>query len=751
MNGNIIRKSELSRWEFRQELANSPSQERIDELLIKHSEHVSWLHSAFPDDIWFVTYDDDHYSEQDNIRLDFTTKLGKHGSLNDARHKKTVVAFKLILILTRLDIDDSFYIRKTGTAQRLLNQKLRQILETVLDLGCSSLSEATPFHLKQVLERIILGQLSKGFIDDLSTYVDSCIAQNSVPTYQKSGKTFLDVKAVADAVNASWQVLKNNADAVYHTDRLRKHFNLDLKDRTALKDTIDDVTQLSQSAIRQYASALSDLFYIKKVAPEVDGFSYDPMGDYTVDGFANEFGKAGQRTRNVPVSSAFNLLSDASDQLFEFAKLAIEYQKLLIDSNDWGEAELPMINTGVKEYVDKERNKRIRTEAAKIASQLGIKKHHNANLDAPSMQDVKNVVKHTVSAIVIILLAFTGRRDTEIKRLKMDCLSEAKEGLMSFGETTKSEDLISVYVAKTEKKYDTFPTNNLIIKAVEVMRSIAELSSESTGKTVLFQMYQTGHGHGSCNNFGRLIKAFASLTKNDVDSSGRQIDYACHQFRRFFAILFYWRYGAKDIYSLSSYLGHFSLEMTKVYITEISGESMFNEEEKKWLAKRMASSWFKGEKVGGSVGKSINASGEKIIASLKASIKFLKPDKVDDFYKQKLEEAALEEVDKRGLKVRFTAYAIVCFGGSEGLRSKASCVPPEERSEYQQPRPENASFSMCASCAGGGCFDDTKGLVEAKLLNAKAVAVQSPNSAIGRRAKKDIQAAEVLLGDMKNV
>jgi integrase len=744
----IVRKT-ISDWEFGQKLTQAKSDKQLDDIIINLSGHIPWLHSKFSDNVWWVSADADTQSELDNIKLDFNGRLGDHGNLTDARFKKTLKAFKLLVLLTRLDIDDAFYIRQVGVGQKIFLGRLTQIFKVILDLGLASLSQATPLHTEQLREALVLGNIDQGSEKSIEDYIKKCISTGNVPTYQNSSKTLLSTKAIAEELNLMQRVLRDSK-YVYHLDRLRRHFNLDLKDRDEFVDVLVESPRPKASTLMDYGRALSDLFYISQKA-DVDGFKHDPMGDYTVDGWASEFGKRGERTRNIPVPVAFGLLSDASDQLFTYGELAVDLQKLLVESASWGKEELPMIDTGVKEYVDKQRNRLIRDRAAEIASKHGIKKHHTTELETPTMQVVKDVVKHTVGACITILLGFTGRRDTELKRLKIDCLTEAKEGLLSFGETSKSDELISVYVAKTEQKYDTFPTNDLIVKAVNIMRQIAELSSPETGKTLLFQWYQVGVGHKTIGAFASLIQGFAELTGNDKDESGRTIKYACHQFRRFFAILFYWRYGAKDIYALSQYLGHFSLEMTKVYITEITGESMFNEEEKKWLAQRMASSWFKGAKVGGAVGKSINATGKAVIAKLKANMKMLRPNKVEQYLKTKLEEAAIDEVERQGLKVRFTSYGIVCFGASEGLRTKASCVPQNERSEYQMPRPENASFSMCASCAGGGCFEESKHLVEAKLDNAERLLEQNPNSIIGERARKDIEAAQAFLRGMSDV
>ena len=114
----IVRKT-ISDWEFGQKLTQAKSDKQLDDIIINLSGHIPWLHSKFSDNVWWVSADADTQSELDNIKLDFNGRLGDHGNLTDARFKKTLKAFKLLVLLTRLDIDDAFYIRRVGVGQKI--------------------------------------------------------------------------------------------------------------------------------------------------------------------------------------------------------------------------------------------------------------------------------------------------------------------------------------------------------------------------------------------------------------------------------------------------------------------------------------------------------------------------------------------------------------------------------------------------------------------------------------------------------
>lgn len=735
----------------------------LDKFVQKYSGSFSWLKSDFSANQWVVSADSDKNSELDDITLDFEFNLGPHGNLKEARFKHTLHTFKVLMILTRVNVEATIATRGTSTAQRLFLGKLRQIFRALLDMGVTKLADTSAWHCEQLLGKIIVGELQAEFEDRVTTYVDTCINDNTTPPTRKTcGLTLLHVKALADTMGESWYMFSTNQNVVYQLDRLRSHFNLDLKDRDELKINHPKASKPSVSSLIDYGSALSDLHAIFISCPTLDGFIHDPLDDHTIHSFSTGFGASGGRTRTLPVAVVFKLVSEASETLFKQSEFAAKVQEVLVSMHNVSHKDLGITKEDCgKEHYGKERSKAIKNAVKKLAIEDGVQEFTDTKDFV--IQDLKNLVKSVVSASLIIILAFTARRDTEIKRLKLDCLEECEnKELLSFGETNKPDYLISVYVAKTEKKYDTFPTNNLLVKAVKSMKAIADISAPYTGKTTLFQWFQQDAGkHGVVNNYAKLITFFAEQKGLTKDLSDNDIKYACHQFRRFFAILFYWRYGEKDIYALSSYLGHFSIEMTKVYIQELTGEGLFNEEEKKWLAKTIGNAWYKGEKLGGNVGKTINAQGKKLVASLKSRLKFIKPSKLETFLeKQERElleaqklmsltaEGANEEVDSLGLKVRFTSYGITCFGESEGLRNQVRCVPASERTIHSMPQPQNASFEMCSGCAGGGCVPEAKHLVEAQLNNAKVIANQPNGGIIAIRALKEIEIAEQYLKEM---
>ena len=730
--------------------------DELNKFVQKYSANFAWLKSDFTENKWTVSADSDENSQLDDIILDFEMPLGQHGNMRDARFKHTLHTIKVLTILTRVNVESTIRTRRSGKQQEDLLYKVRQIFRALLDMKVTKFEYASAWHCEQLLEKIVIGALQENFEEKFTAYVDNCINDNTTPqTYYKNGKTLLNVKALAYMFGESQQALSTNQTIVYQLDKLRSHFKLDLNDGRNIKVEAPEPVKISANSLSNYAKTLSDLHSIFILCPTLDGFNHDPLDDYTTHSFSTKFGESSGRTRTLPVTVVFKLVSEASETLFNHSSFAAKVQNVLVTMHNISHEELGITKKNCcKDHYSRERSKVIKKAVAKLANEDGIK----AFIDTKTFElsDLKTLVKSVVAASIIIMLAFTARRDIEIKRLKLDCLEEcADENLLSFGETKNPDYLISVYVAKTEKKYDTFPTNNLLIKAVESMKAIAEFSQQYTGKTLLFQWFQMDSGcHGAIKNYAALISFFAEQKGLTKDLSGHKIKYACHQFRRFFAILFYWRYGEKDIYALSSYLGHFSIEMTKLYIQELTGEGLFNEEEKKWLAKTIGNAWYKGQKLGGNVGKGINDKGKKLIASFKSRLKLIKPARLKTYLenKQKLEglvmEAATEEAEHLALKVQFTSYGIICFGQSEGLRNKVRCVPASERTIHSMPRPQNASFDICSGCAAGGCVPESKHLVEAKLNNAKMIASQENGGILAVRAKNEVEICEKILKEM---
>ncbi len=174
----------------------------------------------------------------------------------------------------------------------------------------------------------------------------------------------------------------------------------------------------------------------------------------------------------------------------------------------------------------------------------------------PDAEALKPRISQLAAACFILIAAFTARRTDEIKMLGHDCL----EGNEVDGWWMKC------YIEKTQRTRTWIPIPNIVARAVQVLSSFRG-DDEPSGQ--IFNYLDPVSGkvadlgpEGKINDFAAAVGA-AEHTKDNGESLIWH--WQPRQFRRFFAVLYIWRYKGK-FESLSHHLRHFNLEMTNDYV-----------------------------------------------------------------------------------------------------------------------------------------------------------------------------------------
>lgn len=173
----------------------------------------------------------------------------------------------------------------------------------------------------------------------------------------------------------------------------------------------------------------------------------------------------------------------------------------------------------------------------------------------------RSEVFRLATACWIIIAAFTARRDEEIDDLREGCLR---------GDET-SGWWMHVYIEKTLQRKEWIPVPRLVAKAIEVLSTISGSARRTTGTDRLFQ-WQSPDCEVTHFDVGRHLDDFAAAVRVPLhrphNAPPAQWHWHPHQFRRFFAVLYFYRFEGATIEALSHHLRHFSLEMTKRYVTQ---------------------------------------------------------------------------------------------------------------------------------------------------------------------------------------
>ncbi|MBA8835160.1 hypothetical protein [Rhizobium leguminosarum] len=173
---------------------------------------------------------------------------------------------------------------------------------------------------------------------------------------------------------------------------------------------------------------------------------------------------------------------------------------------------------------------------------------------------VRRNVRSISVACYVLIAAFTARRTEEIKLLQRGCLAQ----------NGKNGWWMKVYIEKTEREETLIPVPDIVAKAVKVLR---QLSGDGEGDPagLLFDYVDpvlkrtvTLAPEENLNDFAASVEAVEYVHQDSGET--RTWTWWTRQFRRFFAVLFHYRYKGK-ISTLAHQLRHFDSQMTNDYVT----------------------------------------------------------------------------------------------------------------------------------------------------------------------------------------
>ncbi|MGR9457143.1 hypothetical protein ACU8V1_14365 [Rhizobium leguminosarum] len=173
---------------------------------------------------------------------------------------------------------------------------------------------------------------------------------------------------------------------------------------------------------------------------------------------------------------------------------------------------------------------------------------------------VRRNVNSISVACYVLIATFTARRTEEIKLLERGCLAQ----------NGKNGWWMKVYIEKTEREETLIPVPDIVAKAVKVLR---QLSGDGDGdpKGLLFDYIDpvlkrtvTLAPEEYLNAFAASVSASEYVDRETKET--RTWTWLTRQFRRFFAVLFHYRYRGK-ISTLAHQLRHFDSQMTNDYVT----------------------------------------------------------------------------------------------------------------------------------------------------------------------------------------
>ncbi|MBM3092214.1 hypothetical protein GFB56_15515 [Ensifer sp. T173] len=203
----------------------------------------------------------------------------------------------------------------------------------------------------------------------------------------------------------------------------------------------------------------------------------------------------------------------------------------------------------------------VATDAERVASSYQeVLKSVGMGKDLPPLKfdALLPSIQRVFCACYILICSFTARRTSETMRTPRDCLA----GTDDYGWWMK------VYIAKTQRDYTWIPVPKIVELAVRTLQSFTSEIFDEKQKLISYYnptvgTYVSPRIHANINEFAGSVGATQYV---DTKKVPRNWHWVTRQFRRFFAVLFHYRYKGK-IETLAHHLRHFDLEVTNDYVT----------------------------------------------------------------------------------------------------------------------------------------------------------------------------------------
>ncbi|WP_086479617.1 site-specific integrase [Oceanospirillum sanctuarii] len=497
---------------------------------------------------------------------------------------------------------------------------------------------------------------------------------------------------------------------------LKKHGFSYKKNSKLLVENTDTKTVQTSDTIRKSLHPILGLFkavYIfSSIFPESQRLKEYWLSGINISGLSKRHASAKRgKTRNIPRQVFYRLMDEAirwvldySEDLLAFKKKALKrYSRYLDDLNEreskasdasrrhyvskkmteWFKYNQPdffpfSINSiersfaktgGAVDLVKVAEAKSLRLKGntyLEVAREMGCSKataHRWCNYTPPiegnSLQRVIN--KHLVSACLLVTFAFTGRRKDEIMGLKTGCIQKISDSYFIVFDQEK--------VGKGDR---LLPTTKLVATSINLLEKISEdaRSKDSSNKLLKLPSIVNENIQDAWPDFNDFCD-YCSIEA--LDEYGHSYSFSDHQFRRFLAMSYYYRYDDADLPSLSWFLGHESVDMTMHYITDEDGQ---------WAFKSV-----KNERIIDLVEEELKSCSESVVGS-----------ELDEIFGQ-IDTQTESRIQRMERKERLADQYILsfvpdgaCFGRTENIKSRSKCF------ENNTVQLSAASIGSCSGC-----------------------------------------------------
>lgn len=300
-----------------------------------------------------------------------------------------------------------------------------------------------------------------------------------------------------------------------------------------------------------------------------------------------------------------------------------------------------------------------------------------------------DAIKYLSAACWVVIATFTARRAKELSKLTANAVQGSE----------RDGWWLHVHIAKTLRRKEWIPVPSIVVQAIRVMEAISGRARELSGDERLFQWLnpftrQDGVAAMALQP-GRYLDAFAahvSVPKVVAkDKTERDWHWTTHQLRRFFAILYFYRYEGATLEVLSHHLRHFNLEMTRVYVTRDPDVlALWLDAEWGYQGDLVRAIVMDERRVLGGAAARISKAARRIAGVLRRQLKIITPARIADAVQQLLR--------RRGVVLSAKPWVTCTCPATSKAAVSAQCRRGAVDSNAVGPDFAAAGPDVCASC-----------------------------------------------------
>jgi hypothetical protein len=365
---------------------------------------------------------------------------------------------------------------------------------------------------------------------------------------------------------------------------------------------------------------------------------------------AQRLGTEAQRTKTIPLKVAIATIKESSEWVLNYSEAILELYESDAD---------------------------VETAQQKLQI-LGLNKSiKKGKQNSRARETLEGLLRQTIAACFITIAALTARRKEEIFDLGYGCIDNSRGDGAYW---------LTIYMEKTLQRYDLCPVPSIVNKSISILQKISEKARIKSGDDSLWQ-YSSPAGETIKLNGPMVLRALNLFYDSNIKREGfEDWTFSFHQFRRIFALLYFYRFEGAYIAALAHHLRHFNIEMTKRYITDTKFLKEMREIGEEWSASFLRETINGKRKLGGRSGEKIKQKFEKWASVFRK--------KVDVYERERIVAKLLRYMRRVGTEFTQQVWGTVCACPKNTSLSKhAGCA-----NQKGQPEIERASIEKCGGC-----------------------------------------------------